>query len=67
MRMELRKLRFTRSSQNDLQYLKRSIEEHGMLRPILVDYDLKVVDGDRRAQACESLGHKDIEIIFVKG
>ena len=66
MKAEVIKLRFERS-ENDLTYLRRSIQQHGVLQPILISYDLDVIDGSRRVQACIDLGIPEIEAIFVKG
>ena len=67
MKVKVLKVRFERSLVNDLTYLKRSIVQHGILFPILVDYDLNVVDGKRRVQACIDLGIEEIEAILVTG
>jgi len=67
MKVEISKLRIVRNMQNDRGYLTRSIKQHGLIHPILVDRQLNVVDGNRRALSCEDLGMEYIEATLVNG
>jgi len=60
-------LRIDREPENDLAFLQQSIQEHGLLFPILVDHTDTVVDGVRRVEACKRLGIEDIPAIRVNG
>ena len=49
----------------DLDSLRMSIFELGLLHPIVVDRDRKLVAGQRRLEACKQLGWETIEVNVV--
>lgn len=51
-----------REEYGDLEGLARSIQEHGLLHPIVVDSDMCLVVGERRLRACKMLGWTEIEV-----
>lgn len=61
------KVRIMHEPENDLDYLVRSIKEHGIVIPILVDHSMQVIDGSRRVRACERLGIEEIPAEIVCG
>lgn len=63
--LKVRILRIDREPENDLAMLKRSIVDHGVVTPILVDHSGTVIDGVRRVTACMQLGIEDIPVIRV--
>ena len=50
-----------RDEYGDMQALAESIQEHGLLHPIVVDSDYNLIAGCRRLLACERIGKKEIE------
>ncbi|WP_373236892.1 ParB N-terminal domain-containing protein [Hungatella hathewayi] len=50
-----------RDEYGDMQALAESIQEHGLLHPIVVDSDYNLIAGCRRLLACEQIGKKEIE------
>lgn len=50
-----------RDEYGDMQALADSIQEHGLLHPIVVDSDYNLIAGCRRLLACERIGLKEIE------
>ena len=65
--LKVRKLRIDRAPENDLVFLQKSILDHGVVTPILVDHYGTVVDGVRRVTACIRLGIEDIPAVRVLG
>lgn len=65
--LKVRKLRIDREPENDLLFLQKSIQDHGVVTPILVDHSDTVVDGVRRVTACLRLGIEDIPAVRVCG
>jgi ParB family chromosome partitioning protein len=53
----------------DLTVLETSIDEVGLINPILIDEDKHLVSGYRRLSACKNLGWKEIEatVLTFKG
>ena len=51
-----------RDDYGDMQSLAKSIQEHGLLHPIVVDCDYNLIAGCRRLLACERIGLKEIEV-----
>lgn len=54
-----------RKELGDLKSLQESIQKIGLLNPILVDEDYKLVAGSRRLVACKNLGWQEIEVRVV--
>lgn len=50
-----------RDEYGDMQALAESIQEHGLLHPIVVDSDYNLIAGCRRLLACERIGLREIE------
>lgn len=50
-----------RDEYGDMEELAKSIQEHGLLHPIVVDSDHNLIAGCRRLLACERIGMKEIE------
>lgn len=50
-----------REEYGDMQALAESIQEHGLLHPIVVDSDYNLIAGCRRLLACERIGLREIE------
>lgn len=46
----------------DISQLKNSIQQVGLLTPILVDEDNQLLSGFRRLEACRQLGWSEIEV-----
>jgi hypothetical protein len=55
----------TRKGEPTLARLGRSIEEIGLIYPVVVAKDMTVIDGHRRLQSCKNLGWEDIPILIV--
>lgn len=55
-----------RQSDHDFELLRRSIEEDGFTRPIVVRRETReIVDGEHRWRACRSLDYSEIPVVFV--
>jgi len=54
-----------RKDLGDLQELAKSIQEQGLLQPIGITEDHKLVFGERRLRACELLGWDTIDVRIV--
>lgn len=50
-----------RDEYGGMEELAKSIQEHGLLHPIVVDSDHNLIAGCRRLLACERIGMKEIE------
>jgi hypothetical protein len=50
---------------DDLTALAAHISEHGVMIPILVDHEYRLIDGLRRIRAIESLGQTTIDVVAV--
>lgn len=57
--------RRVRDDYGDMQTLAESIQEHGLLHPIVVDSDYNLIAGCRRLLACERIGLKEIEVKVI--
>jgi len=53
-------------SLSDIDDLTRSIEEVGLLQPLVIDQKYRVVSGNRRLESIRSLGHKTVEVEKIK-
>lgn len=51
-----------RQEPDDLNSLKKSIKEVGLINPIIVNFEKKLVSGLRRLEACRQLGLTEIEV-----
>lgn len=49
----------------DLESLKKSIKEIGLLHPIVVNKNNELIAGVRRYQACKELGLEDVQVTIV--
>jgi N6-adenosine-specific RNA methylase IME4 len=54
-----------RKNMGDIRTLAASIKEMGLLHPIVVTPDRKLIAGARRLAACESLGWKNVPVTIV--
>ena len=54
-----------RQDLGDLQGLAESIREFGLLRPVLITRDGRLIAGRRRLEACKRLGWETIPVIVV--
>ena len=55
-----------RIENTDVTQLKKSIEEIGLLNPIIVNEENELLSGYRRLTACRELGWEDIESVILK-
>ncbi len=54
-----------RKNLGDIASLATSIKELGLLRPIVVRPDGRLIAGERRLAACKRLGWKSVPVTFV--
>src|ERR1700686_3637660 len=54
-----------RKDLGDLRSLAQSIEEVGLLHPVVVTPDGRLIAGQRRLEACRSLGWTDVPVTIV--
>jgi ParB/RepB/Spo0J family partition protein len=54
-----------RKSLGDIQFLAANIAELGLLHPIVVRPDGRLIAGERRLAACKSLGRKSVPVTCV--
>ena len=54
-----------RTDLGDLSDLKASISVHGLLQPIVVTTEGRLIAGERRLTVCKSLGWTDIPVTFI--
>lgn len=53
-------------SSEEMEKLKRSIEEFGYVDPIIVnDVNMHIVGGNQRAKALKQLGYDEVDVIFI--
>ena len=52
---------------NQLDLLKKSINEFGFLTPCLIDKDFNIIAGHGRVMAAKALGMKEIPCVYVEG
>ncbi|MHA1210848.1 MAG: MT-A70 family methyltransferase [Candidatus Heimdallarchaeota archaeon] len=67
--MEINKIKIRKRFRKDigeLETLKNSIKEIGLLQPIVVDEKNNLIAGQRRLLACKELGWKEIDVNVVK-
>lgn len=50
-----------------IRSLRKSMEELGLIYPVLVDGDNQIIDGHRRVAAAKALGWKDISVVQIEG
>ena len=55
-----------RQQPGDLSDLKASIQEVGLLNPVIINEDNELISGYRRLEACRQLNWTDIEVIVIK-
>jgi ParB family chromosome partitioning protein len=55
-----------RQALGDLQELAESIREFGLLRPVLLTRDDRLIAGRRRLEACKLLGWETIPVNVVR-
>ncbi|MEA1929202.1 MAG: ParB N-terminal domain-containing protein [Candidatus Auribacterota bacterium] len=55
-----------RQDPGDLSPLENSIEKVGLLNPIVIDEDNRLIAGYRRLSACRNLGWEEIEVNMIK-
>ncbi len=69
MKVKLRIVRKVKDNSeiDDLDFLIRSIRDHGQVTPVLLNHDYEIIAGERRVRACEALGYEYIDAILVKG
>lgn len=54
-----------REDMGDIDTLANSIREFGLLTPILINSNLRLISGLRRLEACKKLGQTHIQAILV--
>ena len=54
-----------RKNLGDIESLSRSIEELGLLSPIIVNEDYKLLAGERRLEACKRLNWEAVDVIVM--
>jgi ParB family chromosome partitioning protein len=54
-----------RKELGDITGLAKSIQEHGLLQPVILSENYQLIAGERRLQACKSLGGIEIPITIV--
>lgn len=52
---------------NQLEMLKKSIQEFGFLTPCLIDKDFNLIAGHGRVMAAKALGMKEIPCVYIEG
>jgi len=55
-----------RKDPGDIAPLENSIRKVGLLNPILVDEDHRLVAGYRRLTACRNIGRREIEVSVIR-
>jgi len=55
-----------RKETGDLHSLQSSIEEVGLINPLLIDENKKLIAGFRRLSACRNLGWKEIDVKVIE-
>ena len=55
-----------RDSAGDISMLKNSIQEVGLINPIIVNEEHKLLGGFRRLEACRQLGWSEIETTLLE-
>jgi ParB family chromosome partitioning protein len=48
----------------DIDELANSLQHYGLIQPIIVNQDLRLIAGERRLRAAEKLGWKEIDIVY---
>lgn len=54
-----------RKDMGDIEPLARSIDEHGLLHPIVINHDNTLIAGERRLRACQLLGWNDVPVRVI--
>jgi len=55
-----------RKDLGNLEDLKKSIKEIGLLHPIVINENNELIAGQRRLESCKQLGWKDIPVTIIK-
>ena len=50
----------------NIEQLKKSIETVGLINPLVINEENKLIAGGRRYCALKELGHKDVPVVIVK-
>ena len=50
---------------NQIEQLKKSINDYGYVAPIIVDNDYNIIAGHGRYQALKELDYKDVEVVII--
>ena len=71
MKIDIERIKVDESSRirqdlGDLASLEKSIQQVGLINPILIDENDSLVAGFRRLSACKKLGFKEIEVRVVE-
>ena len=53
--------------QDQLEKLKKSIQEFGFISPCLIDRDLRIIAGHGRVEAAKQLGMETVPCVFIEG
>ena len=53
--------------QEQIEKLKKSIEEFGFISPCLIDRDLRIIAGHGRVEAAKQLGMETVPCVFIEG
>ena len=56
-----------RADLGDVSDLAASIALHGLMHPIVVTTEGRLIAGERRLAACRSLGWTDVKVTFIDG
>ena len=67
--MQINKIKINKRFRKDLgelESLKKSIQEIGLLQPIVVDEQNNLIAGYRRLSAFKELGKKEIDVKIIK-
>ncbi len=56
-----------REELGDLETLKNSLRDYGLLNPILVDAQLNLIAGERRLRAIQALGWAEVDVRILDG
>jgi len=68
MKLEIEEIQISsriRQDAGDLSQLKRSIQEVGLITPIIVNEEYELLSGFRRLEACRQLGWTEIEANII--
>lgn len=55
-----------RKTFKDIEGLAKTIKREGMLQPILIDSEYKIIDGERRYRAAQMIGMKEVPVVILE-